>query len=68
MKQVKTYLCDNKVPSAEEISAAILLADRDDIIIELKWFYPYNGWHNVFVYPGSVYKDIAAKLPKVYGV
>jgi hypothetical protein len=68
MKQVKTYLCDNKVPSAEEISTAILLADKDNIVIELKWFYPYNGWHNVFVYPGSTYKDIAAKLPKVYGV
>lgn len=68
MKQIKTYLCNDKVPSTEEINSAILLADRDDIVIELKWFYPYNGWHNVFVYPGSAYKDIAAKLPKVYGV
>lgn len=68
MKQIKTFMCDDKVPSTVEINTAIILANMHSCIIELKWFYPCNGWHNVFIHPGMVYKDVEAKLPKRYAV
>lgn len=68
MKLIKEYLCDNRTPSDIEIMECLEIVKNDDCIVKLTWFFPYNGWHKLFVKNGMTFEECKDKLPKVYGV
>lgn len=68
MKYIKEYLCDKRTPLDEEIRECLEIANKEDCIVKLTWFYPYNGWHKLFVKNGMTFEECKDKLPKVYGV
>ena len=68
MKYVKEYLCDKRTPSDEEIKECLEIVNKEDCILKLIWFYPYNGWHKLFIKNGMTFEECKDKLPKVYGL
>ena len=68
MKLVKEYLCDDRTPSDEEIKACIDIANEEDCIVKLRWFFPYNSWHDRYIEKGMTFEEVNDSLPKVYGV
>lgn len=68
MKLVKEYLCDDRTPSDEEIKACIDIANEEDCIVKLRWFFSYNGWHDRYIEKGMTFEEVNDSLPKVYGV
>lgn len=68
MKYIKEYLCDKRTPSDEEIRECLEIVNKEDYIIKLTWFYPYNGWHNLLIKNGMTFEECKDKLPKIYGV
>ena len=68
MKLIKEYLCDSTTPSDEEIMECLYIVNREDCIVKLKWFFPYNGWHWLYIKNGMTFEDCKGKLPKVYGI
>lgn len=68
MKLVKEYECDNRTPSDEEILQSIEIANTEDCIVKLKWFFPYSGWHSLHITKGMTFEDCQEQLPKYYPV
>lgn len=68
MKLIKEYLCDRSTPSNEEIMECLDVVNKEDCIVKLTWFFPYNGWHKLFVEKGMTFEECKDKLPKVYGI
>ena len=69
MRLVKEYLCNNRIPSDEEIKECISIVENEEnCIVELKWFFPYNGWHKLYVEKGMTFEQCKAKLPKAYPI
>ena len=68
MKLVMEYRCDNRTPTDDEIKEGIEIANINDCIVKLTWFFPYNGWHQLFIKKGMTFEECKEKLPKVYGV
>ena len=68
MKYIKEYLCDKKILSDEEIRECLEIVNKEDCIVKLIWFYPYNGWHNLLIKNGMTFEECKDKLPKVYGL
>ena len=68
MKLIKDYLCDNKTPSDEEIKEGLEIVEKEDCVVQLKWFYPYNGWHSLYIQNGMTFEECKGKLPRVYAV
>lgn len=68
MKYVKEYICDNKTPEDKEIIECINIANKEKCIVKLKWFFPYNGWHEMYINQDMSFNDCKSKLPKAYGV
>jgi len=68
MKLIKEYLCDGARPSEEEIVECLEIVDKESCIIELRWFFPYSGWYNLFIDQSMTFDECMDKLPKVYGI
>lgn len=68
MKLVKEYLCDNRTPSDEEIKECLEISNKENCIIKLKWFFPYNGWHERYIEKDMTFEEIKDNLPKHYDV
>lgn len=68
MKYIKEYLCDKRTPSDEEIRECLEIVNKEDCVVKLTWFYPYNGWHNLLIKDGMTFEECKNKLPKSYGV
>lgn len=68
MKLIKEYLCDNRTPSDEEIMECLEIANKEDCIVKLKWFFPYSGWYHLTATKDMTFEECKDKLPKVYGV
>ena len=45
MKFVKEYQCDSRTPSDEEINECLDIAEKEDCIVKLRWYFPYSGWY-----------------------
>lgn len=43
MKLVKEYLCDGRTPTDDEIWESLQIANKEDCLVKLRWFFPYNG-------------------------
>ena len=41
MKLVKEYLCDDRTPTDEELQEALQIANNEDCLVKLRWFFPY---------------------------
>ena len=68
MKYIKEYLCDKETPSDEEIRECLEIVSKEDYIIKLTWFVPYNGSHQLYIKNGMTFEECKDKLPKFYGV
>lgn len=68
MKLVKEYLCDNITPSDEDIKDCIRIAKEEDCVVKMKWFFPYNGWHERYIKKDMTFEEVNDSLPTVYGV
>ena len=49
MKLVKEYYCGQRTPTDEEIKESLEIVEKEDCIVKLKWFIPYNGWHRRYI-------------------
>ena len=68
MKLVKEYLCDNRTPSNEEVKDCIKIANEEDCVVKMKWFFLYNGWHERYIKKDMTCEEVKDSLPTVYGV
>lgn len=68
MKLIKEYICDGITPSDDEIKEGIKIANTEDCIVKLAWFYTYSGWYKLFIRKGMTFEECKDKLPKVYAV
>lgn len=66
MKLIKEFLCDNKIPSDGEIWECLEIAEKDDCVVKLKWFYPHSGWYQLHIEKGMTFADCKNELPKFY--
>ena len=69
------YVADNQVVSDDDIKDAIKIANETNEIIELTWSGPGHIWYpselnayHLIVKPGSSFKEIKEKTPKIYGI
>ena len=68
MKYIKEYLCDKETPSDEEIRECLEIVNKEDCIVKLTWFYPYHGWHKLFIEKGMTFEKCKGKLQRGCGV
>ena len=68
MKLVMEYKCDNRTPTDDEIREGIEIANANDCIVRLTWFFPYSGWHKLLIKKDMTFEECKEKLPNVYGV
>lgn len=68
MKLVKEYLCDNRTPSDEEIKECLEIVNKENCVVKLKWYFPFNGWHERIIQSDMSFAEIKDSLPKRYGV
>ena len=68
MKLVKEYLCDDRTPSDEEIKECLEIVEKENCTIKLKWFFPNNGWHRMYIKNGMTFEDCQGKLPRAYSL
>lgn len=68
MKLIKEYLCNDIVPSDEEIMECLEIVNNENCIVKLIWFLPYNSWHEFFVEKGMTFEECKDKLTKVYEI
>lgn len=68
MKLIKEYLCDSSVPKDTEIKECIEIANREDCIVKLRWFFEYSGWYELNITKGMTFEECEDKLPKYYPV
>jgi hypothetical protein len=65
MKLIKNYECERE-PTKEEISLGKRIADKEDCIVNLKWFVRYSGWYNIRIEKGTTFDECMEQVPKCY--
>ena len=65
MKLIKNYECKFE-PTKEEISMGKKIADKEDCIVNLKWFVGYSGWYNIRIEKGTTFDECMEQIPKYY--
>ena len=68
MKYIKEYLCDDRVPSNEDVKECLEIVNNEDCVVKLTWFVPYNRWYNLIIKNGMTFEDCKNKIPKIYGL
>ena len=70
MKPIKPYLCDQKTRTRAEIEECIAIAQKNnnEVIIELRWFFPNNGWHERLIYRTETVEEVWNSIPHHYGI
>lgn len=70
MKLITSYLCDKNTPTRAEIEECIAIAQKNNnnVIIELRWFFPNNGWHNRLIYGTETVEEVWNSIPHHYGI
>ena len=68
MKLVQNYRADESTPTDDEINQCIEIANREDCIVHLEWFFPYSERYSVDIIKGMTYEVIKNKLPECYPV
>jgi hypothetical protein len=68
MTRIKEYLCDGRTPTDDELRECLWIAAESDCIVKLRWFFPYNGWHEMYIDKTMTFAECKEKLPKRYGV
>lgn len=68
MKLVQNYRADGTTPTDDEINQCIKIANREDCIVQLEWFFPYSGRYSVDIVKGMTYETVKNKLPECYPI
>ena len=56
MKEIKNYECTFQ-PTEEEIKIGMNIANENDCIVNLKWFFPYSGWYNIRIEKDTTFEE-----------
>lgn len=67
MKEIKNYECKFQ-PTEEEIKIGMNIANENDCIVNLKWFFPYSGWYNMRIEKDTTFEECKEQIPKCYPV
>ena len=68
MKLIKEYVCDDIRPSDEEILEGIEIANKENCIVRLTWYFPYSGNYKLEIEKGMTIEECKNKLPRCYPV
>ena len=67
MREIKNYECKFQ-PTEEEIKVGMNIANKNDCIVNLKWFFPYSGWYSIRIEKDTTFEECAKQIPKCYPV
>ena len=68
VKLIKEYVSDLMVPSTGEILECLYIAESENCIVRLNWFFPCSGWYKLDIKKDMTLEYCLDKLPKNYGV
>ena len=68
MKAIKNYMADDQIPNDQEINQCIQIANTENCIVHLEWYFPYSGFYSVNIIKGMTYEDVQNKIPRSYPV
>ena len=68
MKLIKEYLCDDRMPTDDEIWEALQIANKEDCLVKLRWFFPYSGRYELHITKDMSFEECKDTLPKCYPV
>lgn len=68
MKLIKDYICDDIIPTDEEILECIDIVNKEEnCIIRLNWYF-YSSKYTLEINKGATFEECKSKLPKSYPV
>lgn len=67
MKLILNYKCESE-PSDEEINLGMDIANKEDCIVNLKWFVPYSGLYNIRIEKDTTFDECKKQIPDCYPV
>ena len=67
MKFIKNYECD-KEPTNEEIRTGMNIANEEDCIVNLNWFFEYSGWYKIRIEKDTTFEECKKQIPDYYPV
>lgn len=67
MKLIKNYECDRE-PTDEEITIGMSVANEEDCIVNLKWFFPYSGWYTIRIGKDTTFEECKKQIPNCYPI
>lgn len=73
MKRIESYWCENR-PILDDIRYAYVRVLTSNVVVEIKWFVPYNGTHSRVITQSIIedcpdYHEYFEKyIPHCYGV
>ena len=65
MKIIKEFLCCD-TPTDEEIKKSIEIVNKEDCIVKLCWFIPYQGWYKFYIKNWMTLESCRSRIPKIY--
>ena len=70
--RIEEYVVDHEgIPTDEEIQQALRIKEiyDDTVLVVLKWYMNYSGWHQVDILESDkTVDDVRKRMPKVYGL
>lgn len=67
MKLIKNYECDRE-PTDEEIKIGMSVANEEDCIVNITWFFRYSGWYNIRIEKDTTFEECKKQIPDCYPV
>ena len=73
MQVMKTFWIEGK-PTVDDIQQAYDIVKNEGVVVEFKWFVPYNGMHDRKIRAATIEKYLDPKvyfdecIPHTYGV
>lgn len=68
MKLVKNYKADERIPNDNEINQCIEIANKENCIVHLEWYFPRSGRYSVDIVSDMTYEEVKNKMPQSYPV
>ena len=67
MKLIKNYECKSQ-PTDEEIKIGMKIANEEDCVVNLNWFFAYSGWYKIRIEKDTIFEDCKKQIPDCYPV
>jgi len=61
-------MCDH-TPTIEEVKESLDIANKENCIVHLKWYIPYNGWNEYYIRKDDDIDEIMKRFSNIiYGL